>query len=155
MRKRKVLIHAQKSGAIVKVVYKAGSQPNHARQIIPLRIKDNQVFAQCLNSNTKKAFLIRKLKLLTNQQYDNFTKWDPNFTPATDYELYEIQKQKMNKLLCYFFTGFIILILFVYLLCRLKTQWLISYWKISSLIEQDSTSIVCYNLFSVNVIPEL
>lgn len=120
MRKRKVLINAQKSGAIVKVVYKTGSQPNHARQIIPLRIEDNQVFAQCLNSDTKKLFLIRKLKLLTDQQYDHSIKWDPNFSPATDYELYEIQKEKRNKLFRYFLTGFIIMILFVYLLYRLK-----------------------------------
>lgn len=113
MNKKKTLINAQESGATVKVVYKAGSQPNHAREIIPIKITNDQVFARCLNSNTKKAFYISKLELLTDQQYDSYPKWDPDFIPATDYEIYETQKKQRDKLLCYFFGGFLILVILV------------------------------------------
>jgi len=113
MNKKKALINAQESGAPVKVVYKAGRQPNHAREIIPIEITNNQVFAQCLNSSAKKLFYISKLKLLTDQQYDNLAKWDPDFIPPTDYEVYEIQRKRQNKLLRYFFGGFIIMVILV------------------------------------------
>lgn len=101
MNKKQVLIDAQKSGTVVKVTYQSGSQPNHAREIIPLRIENEKVLAKCLNSNAEKSFLISDLKLLTNEQYDNMVKWNPDFTPLTDYELYEIRRQKRIKLYRY------------------------------------------------------
>jgi len=113
MNKKKVLINAQKSGETVKVVYKTGSQPHHARRIIPVKIEKNQVLAECLNSNTQKSFFIGKLQLLTDEQYDNLAKWDPDFVSPTDYETYESQKKRRNKLLFYFFGGFIILVILV------------------------------------------
>ena len=104
MNKKKVLINAQKTGSIVEVVYKTGSQPNHVRKIIPIRVKHNQVVAKCLNSHTEKSFFIGKLELLTNQQYDSFAKWDPDFIPVTDYELYETQKEHRKKMEIIFFS---------------------------------------------------
>ena len=103
MKKKQVLIDAQKSGIVVKVTYKLGSQPNHAREIIPLKIINDNVIARCLNSNTDKLFRISKLKLLTDDQYTHLEKWDPNFIPLNDYELYEIRRKSIKKALRYFF----------------------------------------------------
>ena len=97
MIKKKILSNAQKSGSIVKVVYESGSQPCHAREIIPLKIENNKVFATCLNSNATKMFYIKRLKLINNRQYSRLRKWDPNFIPLTDYEIYDIQKKKRYK----------------------------------------------------------
>lgn len=96
MRKKKSLIKAQKSGNIVKVAYKSGSQPNHAREIIPIRVANNEVLAHCLNSGTKKSFFIRKLRILTDKQYTDHIKWDPNLSPLSDYELSEIKKKELK-----------------------------------------------------------
>lgn len=121
MKKKQVLIDAQKSGIVVKVTYKLGSQPNHAREIIPLRVDNDKVLAKCLNSNTEKLFLISELNLLTDQQYDNMAKWDPNFSPVTDYEMYEIQRAKRNKLYRYLSIVFVVFaIVFVYVIFRLR-----------------------------------
>ena len=124
MNKKKVLINAQKSGAKVKVIYKAGSQSNHAREIIPIAITNNQVFAQCLNSNTKKSFYISKLKILTDQEYENLTKWNQNFIPVTDYEKYEIRRNQRKKMvynLCYCVILILtMVILFVYFTLKSK-----------------------------------
>jgi len=97
MKKKQILIEAQRKGEKVKVVYKSGSQPNHAREIIPLKIENGNVFAKCLNSNTNKLFRISKLKLLTDEQYTHFAKWDLNFISPTDYEIYEIKRNQLKK----------------------------------------------------------
>jgi hypothetical protein len=97
MRKKEILIEAQKSGKAVKVKYTKGSQPNRAREIIPLKIEEDKVFAKCLNSNAEKIFEIKKLKLLNDQQYENHEKWDPNASFLTDYEHFVIQKAKRDK----------------------------------------------------------
>jgi len=103
MRKRQLLIEAQLSGQKLKVLYKSGHQPYHAREIIPLKIINDNVIARCLNSNTDKLFRISKLKLLTDDQYTHLEKWDPNFIPLNDYELYEIRRKSIKKALRYFF----------------------------------------------------
>jgi len=122
MKKKELLINAQKSGTIVKVVYKSGSQPNRARQIIPLRIEHDQVFAKCLNSNAEKHFLLNKLELLTDEQYDEFEKWDPNFIGTTDYEEFEIRREKRQQFLHYFYVVLVILaIVVVYFVFRSKS----------------------------------
>jgi len=119
MKTKQVLIDALKSGTVVKVIYRSGSQPNHARQIIPLKIENDRVLAKCLNSNTEKSFFINDLKLLTDEQYDNLAKWDSDFTPITDYEMYEIQRAKRNKLFRYLSIILVILaIVFVYIIVR-------------------------------------
>ena len=123
MKKKQVLIQAQKSGSILKVTYKSGSQPNHAREIIPLKIENDKVLAKCLNSNTDKSFLISDLKLLTDEQYDTLAKWDPDFIPVTDYELYELQRKKKNNLFRYLYIVLVIIaIVFVYVIVRSKTK---------------------------------
>jgi len=107
MFKKRILINAQKSGSTVKVVYKYGSQPNHAREIIPINIDNNEVFAICLNSNTKKIFYIKKLKLLNDNQYFKHKKWDPNFSQLTDFEIYEIHRKKRYKILRFYSVIFV------------------------------------------------
>ena len=102
MRKKQVLINAQKAGEIVKVKYTIGSQPNHAREIIPLRVDDDKVFAKCLNSNSEKLFQIDKLVLLSDEQYDKHLKWDANSGFLTDYEEFVKMKEKRNKFFRYF-----------------------------------------------------
>jgi len=113
MNKKELLIAAQKTGKAMKVKYTIGSQPNHAREIIPLRIEDNKVYAKCLNSNSEKSFLIDKLTLLTDQQYNDHPKWDPNSGFLTDYEEYVLMKKKRNKYLRYFSIVFVILAIFL------------------------------------------
>jgi len=121
MRKKQALIHAQKSGSILKVTYKSGSQPNNAREIKPLRIEGNGVFAKCLNSNSEKMFHINKLKLLSDQQYSDHTKWDPNYSPVTDYEDYMLKREKRKKLLGYLSIPLVIIsLLVVYLILKSK-----------------------------------
>ena len=118
MKKKQVLIEAQKSGKAVKVKYSIGSQPNHAREIIPLKIEENKVFAKCLNSNTEKIFEIKKLKLLSDQQYENHEKWNPNANFVTDYEHFVVKKAKRDKFIMYLLIGIalvVILVLFFYL----------------------------------------
>ena len=111
MRKKQILNDAQKSGKAVKVKYTAGSQPNRAREIIPLKIEKDKVFAKCLNSNAEKIFDINKLKLLTDQQYDHHEKWEPNAGFLTDYEYFVIQKTKRDKFIRYFLIGIVILVI--------------------------------------------
>lgn len=123
MRKKQILIDAQKSGKILKVIYTVGSQPNHAREIIPLKIEQDQVFAKCLNSKSNKTFQIDKLKLLNDRQYNNCPKWDPDSGILTDYETYIIMKDKRNKLFRYFaivFVIFILLLLLIYFIFKSK-----------------------------------
>lgn len=118
MRKKAILIDAQKSGKAVKVKYTKGSQPNHAREIIPLKIEEDKVFAKCLNSNAEKIFEIKKLKLLSDQQYENHEKWNPNANFVTDYEHFVVQKAKRDKFIMYLLIGIalvVILVLFFYL----------------------------------------
>jgi len=118
MKENNVLLDAIESGAIVKVVYKSGSQPGRTREIIPYKIEDNELFAKCLSSDTKKTFFINKLKILTNEQYSKLPKWDPAFRTLTDYEIFISQKEKQHKLvrLCSVIIGFCILTLtfFIY-----------------------------------------
>jgi len=97
MKVKKVLMDAIESGSIVRVVYKMGSQPGHAREIMPLKIENNELFAKCLSSETKKTFFIDKLKLLTNEQYSKLSKWDRDFKLLTDYEIFEFQKKRRHK----------------------------------------------------------
>ena len=113
MKKKELLIEAQKSGKAVKVKYTIGSQPNKAREIIPLRIEDNKVFAKCLNSNSEKFFQIDKLVLLSDEQYNKHVKWDANVGFLTDYEEFVILKEKRNKFLRYFAIVFGIIVIFV------------------------------------------
>jgi len=121
MKKKELLIEAQKTGNIVKVKYTIGSQPNKAREIIPLKINGNKVFAKCLNSNSEKSFLIAKLILLTDQQYIEHPKWDPNSGFLTDYEEYVLMKEKRNRFFRYFSIVFVIVaLLFIYLLIKSK-----------------------------------
>ena len=98
MKEKKVLLDAIESGTIVKVVYKYGSQPGHAREILPLKIENNELFAKCLNSNTKKTFFINKLTLLSDLQYSKLPKWDPDFISLTDFEIFESRLKKRNKM---------------------------------------------------------
>ncbi len=122
MKKKQVLINAQKSGKTLKVIYKSGSQPNHAREIIPLRIENDKVIAKCLNSNSEKIFQMNKLILLSDEQYSHYEKWDPNYSPVTDYEDYMIRREKRIKLFRYFSIVLVIVaILFVYFIYRLKS----------------------------------
>jgi len=109
MKNTQKFINAQQSGTILKVKYKSGSQPNYAREIIPLKIENDKVLAKCLNSNSEKIFYITKLKLLNDYQYDHHEKWDPNFVPATDYEEYLIRKKKRYNLFRYFSLVLVIL----------------------------------------------
>jgi len=121
MRKKQVLINALKTGDIVKVKYTIGSHPNHAREIIPLKIENGQVFAKCLNSNSNKTFHIDKLKLLNELQYSNLPKWDPNSGILTDYESFILMKEKRNKLIRYIAIILVILaILFAYYMFKSK-----------------------------------
>jgi uncharacterized membrane protein len=113
MRKKQILIDAQKSGKTLKVKYTYGSQPNHAREIIPLKIGNDKVIAKCLNSKTEKVFKICKLKLLSDQQYAKLEKWEPNSSFLTDYEYYVIQKGKRDKYIRYFLIGFVLLVILV------------------------------------------
>ena len=116
MLKKRTLINALKSGSAVKVVYKFGSQPNHAREIIPINIEKNEVSAICLNSNTKKRFYIKKLKLLNSRQYDKHVKWDPNFGTITDFEIYEIRKKERNKMFRFYSVFFVSTLLSILLI---------------------------------------
>lgn len=119
MNKKQVLIEAQKTGKIVKVKYKIGSQPNHAREIIPIRVEDDRVFAKCLNSNSEKMFHINKLRLLTDQQYDRHEKWNPNCAFMTDYEAYVMKTEKQKKIFTYITIGIVVLaLLIIYLKMR-------------------------------------
>jgi len=113
MRKKEMLIEAQKSGKAVKVKYTKGSQPNRAREIIPLKIEKDKVFAKCLNSNSEKYFEINNLKVLNDQQYDHHEKWDPNSRFVTDYEYYVIQKAKRDKFIKYLLIGIVLVVLLV------------------------------------------
>lgn len=111
MNKKQILINAQKSGSIVKVKYLSGSQPTHAREIIPLKVLDDKVLAKCLNSNTEKLFRINKLKTLNSLQFSLHKLWDPNFVPATDYEDYIIKKEKQNKRIIFISIIMVILVI--------------------------------------------
>lgn len=113
MRKKDVLAEALKTGKSVKVIYTIGSQPNHAREIIPLKIQNNRVYAKCLNSKAEKYFHINKLKFLTDQQYTHLEKWDPNSGFLTDYENFVIQKEKRDKFIRYFLISIVVLIIVV------------------------------------------
>ena len=118
MNKKEVLIHAQKSGTIVKVAYKTGSQPNHAREIIPLRIEDDQVLVKCLTSNTQKRFYIDKIELLSDRKYNDLAKWDPDFIAVTDYEKFKIHREKRKKIhryLCAIFVMFALAVIYLHL----------------------------------------
>jgi len=122
MKKKELLIEAQKTGNIVKVKYTIGSQPNKAREIIPLKIENNKVLAKCLNSNAEKSFIINKLVVLTDQQYNDHPKWDPNSGFLTDYEEYVLMKEKRNRFFRYFSIVFVILaLLFIYLFIKSKS----------------------------------
>ena len=121
MKKKQVLINAQKTGAIVKVKYTIGSQPNHAREIIPLRVDEDKVFAKCLNSNTEKLFHIDKLVLLSDEQYEKHLKWDANAGFLTDYEEFVMMKEKRNKFFRYFSIVIgVVLVLLIYLFIKSK-----------------------------------
>lgn len=121
MKKKQVLINAQKKGEIVKVKYTIGSQPNHAREIIPIRIDDDKVFAKCLNSNSEKLFQIDKLVLLNDQQYEKHLKWDANAGFLTDYEEFVMMKEKRNKFFRIFFIAFGVVVAFlIYLFIKSK-----------------------------------
>jgi tetrahydrodipicolinate N-succinyltransferase len=119
MKKKQVLIEAQKSGKAVRVKYTNGSQPNRAREIIPLKIEKDKVLAKCLNSNTEKAFEISKLTILSDQQYNKLEKWEPNASFLTDYEYFVIQKAKRDKFIRYILIG-IVLIIILALILKLK-----------------------------------
>lgn len=121
MNKKQVLSEAQKSGKIVKVKYKIGSQPNHAREIIPLKIEHDKVFAKCLNSNSEKIFHINKLKLLSDQQYDKHVKWDPNCSFLTDYEEHVIKIEKQKKIFRYVSIGLVVLVLLLIIYLRMRS----------------------------------
>jgi len=121
MKKKQVLINAQKAGEIVKVKYTIGSQPNHAREIIPLRVDEDKVFAKCLNSNTEKLFHIDKLVLLSDEQYEKHLKWDANAGFLTDYEEFVMMKEKRNKFFRYFSIDIgVFLVLIIYLFIKSK-----------------------------------
>ena len=121
MKKKQVLINAQKAGEIVKVKYTIGSQPNHAREIIPLRVDEDKVFAKCLNSNTEKLFHIDKLVLLSDEQYEKHLKWDANAGFLTDYEEFVMMKEKRNKFFRYFSIVIgVVLVLLIYLFIKSK-----------------------------------
>ena len=111
MRKKQILIDALKSGKAVKVKYTVGSQPNRAREIIPLKIEKDKVLAKCLNSKTEKTFEINKLKLLSDQQYANHEKWEPNASFLTDYDYFVIQKAKRDKFILYLLIGIVFLVI--------------------------------------------
>jgi len=111
MKKEEALKHAQETGAILKVAYKAGSQPNHAREIIPLKIENDQVLAKCLTSNTQKRFFINRLELLSDRKYRNQAKWDPNFIAVTDYEKFKMHKVRRKRIGSYFCVVIVILTL--------------------------------------------
>jgi hypothetical protein len=113
MRKKQILIDAQKSGKTLKVKYTNGSQPNCAREIIPLKIEKDKVLAKCLNSNTEKYFGINKLKLLTDHQYANHEKWELNASILTDYDYFVIQKAKRDKFIRYLLISIILLVILV------------------------------------------
>ena len=122
MKKKELLIDAQKTGKTVKVKYTIGSQPNKAREIIPLKIENNKVLAKCLNSNTEKSFFIDKLVVLTDQQYNDHPKWNPNSSFLTDYEEFVLMKEKRNRFFRYFSIVFVILaLLFIYLFIKSKS----------------------------------
>jgi hypothetical protein len=118
MRKKEILIEAQKTGKTIKVKYTKGSQPNRAREIIPLKVEEDKVLAKCLNSNAEKIFEIKKIKLLSDKQYEDHEKWNPNASFVTDYEHFVIQKAKRDKFIMYILIGIalvVILVLFFYL----------------------------------------
>jgi len=118
MKEIKVLMEALESGSSIKVVYKLGSQPGHAREILPIRIENNELIARCLSSDTKKTFYINKLKLLTDEQYCKRPKWDRDFSSLTDFEIFEFRKQKQHKTVLLYFVliGFIALIATLFIL---------------------------------------
>jgi len=123
MRKKQILIDAQKSGKILKVIYKQGSQPNHAREIIPLNIDKDLVFAKCLNSSSNRSFHIDKLKLLNDRQYSNYSKWDPNSSILNDYESFIIRKTKRNKFFIYIASILVVFtVLLIYILFKSKLR---------------------------------
>jgi len=107
MKEIEVLMEALQSGSIIKVVYKSGSQPGYAREILPLSIYGNELFAKCILSDAKKSFFINKLKLLTDEKYSKLPKWNPDFSSLTDYEIFQLRKHKRSKmaLLCTFIIG--------------------------------------------------
>jgi hypothetical protein len=113
MRKKEILIEAQKTGKTIKVKYTKGSQPNRAREIIPLKVEEDKVLAKCLNSNAEKIFEIKKLKLLSDQQYENHEKWNPNANFVTDYEHFVVQKAKRDKFIMYLLIGIALVVILV------------------------------------------
>lgn len=60
---RAALAEAQSTGEILTVVYDGGSQPGTRRQISPIRIAADKVYARCLDSGSEKSFTIAKIRL--------------------------------------------------------------------------------------------
>jgi len=48
---------------------------------------------------------------LTNQQYANYEKWNPNASILTDYEYFVIQKAKRDKFIQYLLIGIVPLVI--------------------------------------------
>jgi hypothetical protein len=60
-----LLMAAQQDKAIVTVVYNGGSKPGEPRQIIPVRIQGNSVFARVPGLAQEKTFKLEKIERVT------------------------------------------------------------------------------------------
>lgn len=58
------LIHGKvETGEAITIKYNGGSQPGSVRQIVPLKLDNGKLIAQCLTSNARKTFDINKISL--------------------------------------------------------------------------------------------
>lgn len=85
MNEKEQLQEAIGTGTILRVIYNGGSQPGTVREIIPLKIEGNRLFAKCMASNRQKTFSVDKI-VFCDEKSGNKEPWRPDVIETFHYE---------------------------------------------------------------------
>lgn len=81
----KVLKDAARAGEVVAIIYHGGSQPGTLRQIAPISVSGNIVWARSFPQNVVKSFSVSKIAFPDDADPPS-DKYDPDFKPALRYK---------------------------------------------------------------------
>ncbi len=96
------LSKAIESEETLKIIYQGGSQPGTLREIIPLNINKDKVWAKCLKSNSVKCFVIDKIIIIEKEEGSNIPEWKLGLTQFKHYisleDFFDKKKTLLNEL---------------------------------------------------------
>ncbi len=52
------------TGEVISIIYHGGSHPGSVRDMLPLNLYEDKVWALCVHTNTKKSFKLSRIELI-------------------------------------------------------------------------------------------